>query len=293
MKTNAALLALLCLLPLAPLSSGAGGGTVSNVAPQVQAFTGNQATVNNNNAVQETFSMTVFDSNGEGDIVAVQIASTSSTFGTVSWSSIACATPPAGWTCTDSTANDGRLVITYAFTWPVAHATGTYTQTPSVKDATPYVAGPTETTTVTASAVMSFTASQVYDAAGAPVAQNWGAWTANPGAANVNSANYLKAVNTGTAAGTVSVNYQETSFARTGGGTIAIDGNIKFCTAQTSDTSPQAPQALTFSCDSTASADGSRSISVPSHATMWVTYQLASLPAILPSGTYSASYSGA
>ena len=290
------LLASLLLLALAAPASwaGTGGGSVSNAAPTVQSFSGNKASIDNNAASAEVFTMTVFDANGEADLQSVKIASTNSAFGTQTWTApMACASPPAGWTCTDSTPNDGVLVVTFTYTWPAATATGTYTQTPSVKDEGSYVAGATETTTITASAVLSFTANQVYDATGAAVAQNWGNWVVSPGASNVNAINYLKAVNTGTASGAVSVNFQETAFAGPGSGSIAIDGNVKFCTASTTDTSPQPPNALTFSCDATASVDGSRSFTIASHATLWIGYQLANLPAVLPDGAYSASYSGA
>lgn len=290
MKTNtttglviAALVAAMALSPLAAAQSG--GGTVTNKAPAVTSgLTGSVSSTNNLQAVSESFTFSVRDENGEGDLAAVRIVSTDSTFGTKEC--LAPFTSCSGWTKTDSTSGDGILSFSFSYTWPAGQAPGTYTQTVSVRDEGSYVAGSTTDSTAFSNAANVASGAGTYDVTGAADGAAWGGWSASPGATLVQSVNYLRATNDGTAGGTVTVSYSDVSFtSSTTGGSIGIDGNIKFLHG-----TGASPSAATFTATAV-DADGSYTFSVPAGATLWIAYELQALPAVLADASdYAASY---
>lgn len=290
MKTNtttglviAAFLAAMALSPLALAQSG--GGTVTNKAPTVTSgLTGSVSSTNNLNSVSESFTFSVTDENGEGDLAAVKIVSTDATFGTKEC--LAPFTSCVGWTKTDSTVGDGILSFSFSYTWPAGQAPGTYTQTVSVRDEGSYVVGATTDSTTFSNAASITKGSGTFASDGTADGAAWGGWSASPGATLVKSVNYLKASNTGTASGSVTVSYSDTAFASaTTGGSVPIDGNIKFLHGKGSS-----PASSTFTATAT-DADGSFTFSIAPGETLWIAYELQSLPAVLAdSSDYAAAY---
>lgn len=271
---------LLVLALIVPVAADTGGGTVSNVDPVEDSFSGDQGSQDNLNAVTETFSFQVHDNNGEADLAGVKISSDDATFGTQECLDVTVGTSCTDWTFTDSTPNDGILTGTFTYEWPAGQTAGTFTQTFSVKDEGSYVTGSTDQTIFTSAAQVTVEAG-TYTGAGASDGGNWGGWTANPGATNVASTNFLKATNSGTAAGQVTVSFSATDF--TGPSSIAIDGNLKFCTG--TGATPDAG----MTCDPV-DADGSDQFSVPASGTLWIGYEIAAMPSVLPDGSYTATY---
>ncbi|MHB8632573.1 MAG: hypothetical protein ACYDBQ_01210 [Thermoplasmatota archaeon] len=326
MPRNPIIAALLVLITAAPAVMAAGGGTVSNVPPTIQSFTGDVTTAQNTAPVTEHYTVVAKDPNGEGDFAGAKITSTYASFGTgasvAEWTfaqgSSGCPTsaPPSGWGCTDSTPNDGVLSFQYTYTWPSGIPTGTYTQTGTAEDGSGYVTGLTKTTTFSTPGVV-FNPN-VYKWNGTLDTLNWGAWTATPGASNVASNNFLKAENQGTNPATISIKYTCADFSGPGGGKIPIasattgtagpgctatnaanPNNVKYCWYQSSLTQvPETGDAgHTYSnfatCQSPVSPSATISINVPPSSRVWVDYIILQMPAILPEGTYSATYSAA
>lgn len=315
---------LLVTVLAAPAALAAGGGTVTNQPPVLQSFSGDVNTAQNTAPVTERFTLVAKDPNGEGDFAGAKIMSTYAAFGTGSgyaeWlfaqGSAGCptSTPPAGWSCTDSTPQDGILSFLYTYTWPSGIPVGTYTQTGTAQDEAGYVPGMTETTTFSTPAVVF--SSNVYKWDGTLDTVNWGAWTATPGATNVASSNFLKAENQGTNPGTISIKYTCADFSGPSSGKIPIASattgtagpgctatnaananNVKYCWYQSSlsqvpDTGDAGHTYSNFAtCQSPVNAAATVSINVPANTRVWVDYIILQMPGVLPDGTYSASYS--
>lgn len=315
---------LILAIVAAPPAMAAAGGTVTNVPPSVQSFTGDLSSSSNTAPVIEHFALIVRDANGEADMDGVRILSTYTAFGsgsgTAEWTfasgTAGCpaSAPPTGWTCTDATPQDGVLSFQYTFTWPTGVPVGSYTQTGAAQDAAGYGAGSTETTTFTTPPVVFNT--NVYRWDGTQDTVNWGGWTATPGAANVLSGNFLKAENQGSNPATISIKFTCADFSGPSGGRIPIasatsgtpgpsctatnsgnPNNMKFCWFQSSLN--QVPESgdvgHTYSnfasCQSPASPAATVSVNIPPFSRVWVDYVILQMPAVLPGGTYGASYS--
>jgi hypothetical protein len=307
----------------APAAMAAAGGNVTNQPPLLQPFTGDVATAQNTAPVTERFTLVAREPNGEGDFNGAKITSTFASFGAgagvAEWafapgSSSCPSSPPSGWSCTDTTPGDGVLSFQYVYAWPANIPVGTYTQTGTASDEAGYATGLTETTTFTTPPVSFST--NVYKWDGTLDSLNWGAWATIPGAANVASTNFLRAENQGTNPGTISIKYTCADFTGPGTGKIPIasattgtagpgctptntanPNNIKYCWYQSSlsevpETGDSGHTYANFgTCQSPVSTAATVSINIPPKTRVWVDYILLQMPAVLPDGTYSASYS--
>ena len=314
---------LLAVTIAAPAALAAAGGNVTNQAPLLQSFSGDVATAQNTAPVTERFTLVTRDPNGEGDFNAVKVTSSFASFGTgagvAEWafaagSSTCPASPPTGWACTDSVLGDGVLSFQYTYVWPANIPVGTYTQTGTASDEAGYMPGLTETTVFTTPAV-TFSVN-VYKWDGTLDTANWGAWATIPGAANVPSANFLRAENQGTNPGTISIKYTCADFSGPAGGKIPIasattgtagpgctgtnaanPNNLKYCWYQSAlnqvpeSGDPGHTYANFATCQSPANTAATVSINVPPKSRVWVDYVILQMPSVLPDGTYSATYS--
>lgn len=306
-----------------PSALAAAGGSVTNQAPILQSFAGDTSTAQNTAPVTERFTLVARDANGEGDFNGVKITSTFPSFGTGAgvseWAfapgSAGCpASPPTGWSCTDSTPADGAISFQYTYTWPPNIPVGTYTQSGAASDEAGYVAALTENTVFTTPGVAVTT--NVYKWDGSLDSRNWGAWTSIPGASNVVSANFLKAENQGTNPGTISIKYTCADFTGPGPGKIPIasattgssgpgctstnaanPNNVKYCWFQSSlsevpETGDAGHTYANFAtCQSPINSAATVSINVPPKSRVWVDYIVLQMPSVLPDGSYTAAYS--
>lgn len=276
-------ISLLIVLLIAPLAyAQTSGGGINNIAPTGTSFTGNVGTADNLSPTVETFSFTVSDDNGEADIAGVRITSTDATFGTQECTDIQATTTCLGWSFSGFN-GDAALSGTYQYTWPAGNGPGTFTQTLGVKDEGTYQDyGTTDQTQITSQADITI-APGTYDDNGISTGNNWGQWAANPGASNVESVNWLKATNDGTATGQVTVSFTPTTFSGTTG-SIGIDGNIKFRSGTGATPSTASPTA------GSTDADGTESFTIAAGETLWIGYSIDSIPIPTPDEQYTASY---
>jgi len=288
---------------VAPSAWGAGGGgTVQNELPTAQGLSGDEDTIQNPEAVDETYTFTFLDTNGAADLFEVRLTSDHAQGPDASWrlDGAACsASNPdvTRWTCTDATPGDGILGFTYRHTWPAGATPATATQTACARDEAAYDCTgariKTETTTIEDAPRIDAVDLDVYDEGGAKVAENWGGWIAEPGASLVWGENYLRARNTGTSDGFVDAAFTTSVFENPVTlSTIAIDGNIRFCGASDATTADRAPQdhaATDWTC-APVSMDGAHTFTVPAGHTLWITYELQAVPAVAQDGAYEATY---
>ncbi len=280
-------------LLLVPVVAGvAGGGTVSNKDPTVPTFAG-AGTFNNPTTVILTG--TIRDSNKEGDLATVKVATTSGPVAIDESYTILAAdrtdtttgafsgTP--GFDVYNSGASDGVLEFRFQFAFTVA---GTYVIRAYAKDeGASFFNGPAGDLTVIIVDKITIAADPVSIAGAAQVGAAWGAWTALPAAGNVASVNYLKITNSGATA-TQQFTVDMASAFSGGGDSIAIDSNVQFACTET--TTFQTPSAMTFTFGST-SASGSVAPSFSAvNAVIYCTYRLVALPDPLTDTTYGAAF---
>lgn len=263
-----------------------GGGSVDNVAPSITSgLSGDVASTQNTAPVVETYSFTVHDPNGEADLQGVKIDSSDATFG-----SRECLAPFSGcdaeWSVSGLGDGDGSINFQYAYTWPQGQAAGTYTQSVSVRDEGAYIVGATTDGTVFANAPSIVASSGTFLADGSVDTSAWGDWSAAPGASLVASQNYIRAENSGTAAGDVTVSFSDVSFdSASTGGSIDIDGNILFRVGVGAS-----PSAATFT-DTAIDADGSYTTTLQPGDVVWIAYEVQAFPSVLPDATdYAAAF---
>lgn len=283
-------------------SSGTVGGSVSNSAPTVQAFAQSATTGENRGGFVVVFSGSVKDKNTEAQIKNVSIAGIGpavlASSHEITVAERAATTEPAsfggdGWKVWTGTVNDGVLNYQYQRTFPAFTPAGTYVFNLRVED-TPGQVGLSSALSVVLTAFSDITISPTpVSATGAALTgANWGEWTAEAGATNVASSNYLKLVNTGDVANSrVVIDFAPTFIGASDENfTIPVASNVQFAFFEDTSPSTTAPNEGTFSF-LTANADGS--VTVPFTAqnnVIYVTYRIVQLPEILPVQSYGISF---
>lgn len=284
-------------------TSGTSGGSVGNAAPAFRTFSGSLANADNSGTSLEIFTGTVFDANGEKDLrqatlrVAVTGPATYVSNHTVTMPESTALDEPAsfgadGWKVWSATANDGVLNFKFRFTFPIGTTPGTYAIRPTVVPAGgSAVDGTADSTVVAVFSEISLSATPVLPSGAASASNSWGLWTATPGAANVESTNFVKLVNTGQkATASVVLDFTEAGFTGPDANfTIPINGNVQFAWAELPpDTT--APSAGTYGWLAP-SADGSVTVTFTGlNKVIFVKYRIAALPEVLAAQSYGASY---
>lgn len=292
----------LVLLVASALPVGAdGGGTVSNRLPTVETFSAGGTEFNEGTTV--TLTGTVKDRNKEGDIQQIKVESLAgplavSATRTVVAADVSATSEPgaftAGWKVWNSGGTgDGVLSFKYQINFPSSGSAGAYTLRASVKDEGALQTGPATDVALTVFQKITRAADPVAADGTAQVGARWGAWTADPGAVDTSTVNYLKITNTGTTATqSFTLDFTSTSFAgvTTATETIAIDTNIRFAVWE--DTSPgtSAPNEGSFTFGAL-SATGSVTASFTARNNIiYVAYQLASIPDPVVDQAYQSAY---
>lgn len=281
---------------------GPAGGSVSNSAPSVTAFTQSATTGENRGGFVVVFSGTVKDPNAEAQIKEVAIATTGpATLGStreITPDDRTATSEPAafgsdGWKVWTGTRNDGVLNYQYQHAFAAFSPAGTYVFTLTVKDA-PGTSGASAPLSVILTAFSDITIDPTpVNAAGAALTgANWGEWTAEAGARNVAATNYLKLVNTGAAPTTTIVIDLASAFV---GATdpefsIPVEGNVQFAWFEDTTPGATAPSEGTFAYGD-ANADGSTTLRFTGPGNViYVTYRIVALPEILPVQSYGISF---
>lgn len=281
-------------------STGAVGGSVANSAPVVQAFTPSATTGENRGGFVVVFTGRVFDRNTESQVQNLSVVGVGPTLLAAGHAVTAeernATTAPAefgsdGFKVWTGTKNDGILNFEFRRTFPAFTPAGAYAFTAYVADA-PGLLGASAPVAITLAAFSDITIGPTpVDAAGVALAgQNWGHWSAEAGASNVASNNYIKLENTGdVAASSVVIDLanefvgvEDSSF------TIPTAGNIQFAWAQ--GPVGAIPSALTFNY-LPANADGTVTVQFAGQGNvLYVTYRIVQLPDVLPVQSYGISF---
>lgn len=284
-------------------TSGTSGGQVTNSPPAFQSFTGSLGSADNSGTISETFTGAVLDSNGERDMrlgilsVALTGAATGTFTHTISAAESGAPSEPAsfgadGWKVWSSTPNDGVLNFKFRYTFPIGAAPGTDTFTVSI---TPSggtaIGGPSDATTVGTFSEIQIPTTPV-NADGSPAAvNNWGLWSAAPGATNVESSNFVKLTNTGQKLdASVVLDFTEAVFAGADENfSIPLNGNVQFAWTELA-AGATSPSGGTYTYLAV-SADGSATVTFSGlNKVIFVKYRLVQLPAVLAEQSYGASY---
>lgn len=285
------------VLPLA--GAAPGGGSVSNRLPTVLTFSTTAGDHNSNQ--QYEFSGTVDDRNREADITELSVSFTSSPGGaaslpgtrTVVAGDLTTESEPSygsdNWKVWNEAANNGVLHFKFRYTYSVA---GLHTFRISVKDEGAAQFDATKDVSKTVLSKLGFV-NNPFGADGSELSgANWGAWTAEPGATNVEGQNFFKVQNTGaTDAQQFTIQFDSASFTGANGETISINGNIQFAFFQDTTPSTTAPsEGGTYTCGSS-DADGAETFTFSARSNIiYVKYCLASIPAPLKDQAYTATF---
>ncbi|MES2155605.1 MAG: hypothetical protein V4510_10760 [bacterium] len=291
--------ALVALLVLPVVDGLSGGGNVNNKDPTVETFTTTAASFNN--PTTAVFTGTIKDRNKEGDLITLKVATVSGpatiaqTY-TIQSADRSATTEPGSFSglpgfkvWNDSsggfTTSDGVLQFKFQYSFSVS---GTYVIRASAQDeGASFFSAPAADLTVTIVDKITVAADPV-DAAGvAQTSAAWGAWSADPGAANVASANYVKVTNSGITAAQQFTIDLPAAFSG-GGDSISVDNNVQF--ACTEGTSAQAPSALAFTFGTTSATGSVSPTFTATGKVIYCTYKLLALPDPLTDATYSGSF---
>lgn len=283
--------------------AGGGGGSVLNSAPSFRAFTSDRTTGENDGAFAVTFSGTVFDPNTENQIATIAIAATgpAALFSnhTVQGLERAATEEPAafgadGWKVWTVSPHDGVLHFKFRQAFPIFTPPGAYAFQAVVTDQ-PGDAGVSATLPVTLTRFNLITVSGApVDLQGAPLlGQNWGMWSAQAGAEDVASTNYLKLVNDGDdPAARVVIDFTETAFrgASDANFSVPLDGNVQF--AWFEDVTPllTAPAEGALDFGATSSSGGVTLTFTGKGNVIYVAYRLVKLPDVLPVQSYGSTF---
>ena len=284
--------------------SGGGGGSVLNSAPSVRAFAADRTTGENDGSFAVVFSGTVFDPNTENQIESIRIASTgagvlAASHALTGAERAATAEPAAfgadGWKVwTGDSPHDGLLHWKHRQSFAIFSAPGVYAFRLTVTDqpGESGVSSPVEVTLQRFN-LINVGAAPV-DADGNPLTgQNWGQWSAQAGATNVASTNYLKLVNDGDSPDArIVIDFTESAFrgAEDANFTIPLDGNVQFAWFEDVTPALTAPAEGAFDFGAT-SANGATTVSFTGKGNVvYVAYRLAALPEVLPVQPYGATF---
>jgi hypothetical protein len=289
-------------------ANGGTGGTVRDVAATVPTLTSSVPSVDNSGGGLLALAGTVADANGESDLAFIYLKGTtySPTNGfqylglnhTITPAEQAATSEPASfgsdgykvWNCGT---RDGILCWKDNLAVPAFAQAGVYTfnaTTGKNASVAQSLLGVMQTATVISFSQIDIAPYPV-DAAGAiQTGSNWGAWTANPGDANVVASNYLKLTNNGDVPNArVQISFSGTNFTGVTDSSwfVGFANNIQFATC---DTTASAPSACTFSAWTPANA-GSVTVTFQGMGHIaFVQYRIVSLPATLPSQSYGATF---
>ncbi len=274
-------------------SAANGGGSVNNTVPEVLSTDSGPSPVNV--GTTEVIEGVVKDKNREADMQMIKVytvggPSVSSELtvpGTIP------ATEPAtftsNWKIWDLTANDGQLSFKFQHTYAT---TGTYTWRVSVQDEiTTYQFDAALDLIVEVRQAITVAANPVNSAGTAQVAAAWGGWAEEPGAANVNSSNYLRIQNTGAnATQAVAIDFSNVTFLGVDDDNeeINIDNNIQFAYIEVDD--GEVPTQGTQSGWSATSGAGVANLAFSTGNVIYVTYRIVLIPEPLMDQVYQASY---
>lgn len=286
-------------------TSGNSGGSVANVAPTIQSFAGSASGADNSGTITEIFTLTLRDGNGEKDFRddVVSIALTGAITGTFTHTvtlaeSNSETDEPASFGAdgfkvwTGAVKHDGLLLVKYRYNYAIGTPAGTYTFTPRITpDGGSAITGTAKSTTVEVFSELTIASAPV-DANGNPTANNWGLWSATPGAANTEGTNLVKIVNTGQKADArVVIDFTESAFTSPDPDFpgIPLDNNIQFATCEVASSST-APSTCSFTFGATSSS-GSVAVQFSGLGkAIFVKYRVLEMPQVLPAGSYGASY---
>lgn len=292
-----AALALAFAAPLAGAASG--GGSVSNRLPTVVSLTATAGNHNKNQAYE--FSGQVDDRNREGDFVEISVSFQSSPGGAAALPSaraivagdLTQTTEPSfgsdNWKIWNTDANDGVLNYKFRYTYTVI---GDYTFRVSVRDEGALQFDAAKDLSRTVVAKITFSANPFASDGTELTGTNWGGWTADPGATNVQGQNFFKVTNTGaTAAQQFTLSFDAVSFTGTNGETIAINNNIQFAVFEDTTPSGSTPaDGGTYTCGAS-DADGAVTLTFSGLGNIYyIKYCLASIPQPLKDQAYTATF---
>ena len=283
--------------------SGGGGGSVLNSAPSVRSFTADRTTGENDGAFVVTFSGTVFDPNTENQVATIAVAATGpagllSNHTVLGVEHVAADEPaafgPDGWKVWTASPNDGVLHFKFRQSFPIFAPPGAYVFRAVVTDH-PGEAGVSTALPVTLARFSLITVSGApVDLQGAPlVGQNWGQWSAQAGAQNVTSTNYLKLVNDGDdPAARVVVDFTEPAFrgASDGNFSVPLDGNVQFAWFEDTTPATTAPSEKPFAFGATSPNGGVSLTFTGKGHVIYVAYRLVMLPDVLPVQSYGSTF---
>ena len=282
---------------------GAVGGRVANSPPTVESFTPSATQGENRGGFAVVFSGSVKDRNAEGQIANLTVTGVSAGLPTlggaphaVTAAERAAGDAPAtfgadGWKVWTGVRNDGVLHYEFRQAFPAFTPAGAYSFTLRVADA-PGLVATSGAIPVTLSAFSDITiAPTPVDASGAPlVGSNWGEWTAEAGAQDVESANFLKLVNSGSVADARVVIDLADAFegAEDANFTIPVAGNVQFAWAQGPATAKPSDLQFTYGA---AGPEGAVTVQFSAaDNVLFVKYRIVQLPEILPVQSYGISF---
>lgn len=282
-----------------PLGAGQGGGQVSNKLPTVESFSNSASTVNE--GTRDVLAGQVRDRNGESDLVALRVTTTSGPSVTatrlVTATDLAATLEPGtfdanGWKVWNTLPRDGRLDFKYEFPYPVA-AAATYVWEAQVADQTgAYQTGPAARLTV--AVVIRLTVSPPVSLSGAlDINPRWGGWTADPGQTLLESTNFLKVTNTGATANQAFVmDFVDTHLRGVinPDESILIDGNLQVAWWEDLTPATTAPSEGVFVFGPT-SPTGSATLSfTATGSVIYLKYRLVAIPDPLLDQDYQSNY---
>lgn len=283
-------------------SAGAVGGSVSNSAPTVLTFVQSATTGENRGGFVVVFSGQVKDKNTERDVKNISITgigpSILSSSHEITDAERSATSDPGGfggdnWKVWTGTVNDGVLNYAFQRTFPAFTPAGTYAFAARVQDS-PAAVGLSSSLSVILTAFSDITINPTpVDAAGNDLTgQNWGQWTAEAGAQNVTSSNYIKLVNTGDIANARIVIDLAPQFvgASDANFTIPVASNVQFAWFDDSTPAASAPSEGTLSY-LTPNADGTVTVQFAGKGDIiYVAYRIVALPEILTAQSYGISF---
>lgn len=283
--------------------AGGSGGSVANSAPAISNFSADRTQGDNDGSLVVVFSGTTFDRNTEAQIATLRVNGS----GPVAFSSLHAVTPAErlatsepgsfgadGWKVWGGTARDGAIHWRYRQAFPAFTPAGAYDFRATATD-TPGLSGSSGALTVTLRAFSLITVQAApVNQQGLPIAgASWGGWTAEAGARDVASTNFLKIVNDGDSPDArVVIDFTEAGFlgVEDANFSVPIDGNVHF--GWWEDTTP----ALTSPAEGTfphgaASPNGAVTLQFTGKGNViYVTYRLAALPDVLAMQSYGATF---
>lgn len=283
-------------------SAGAVGGSVKNSAPTVTSFAPSATTGENRGGFVVVFTGAIREPNAESQLQNLTVAATGplalSTNHAVTNAEKTAATEPNefgadGFKVWTGTPNDGILNFKFQQSFPAFTPAGAYTFMARATDA-PGLSGASAPVAITLTAFSDITINPTpVSATGAPLAgQNWGQWEAEPGAANVEAANYVKLVNTGDVANSrVVVDFDGAFVGATNRQfTIPVGNNVQF--AWWEDTSPAATSPNEGAYDwKPANSEGTVTVQFTGKGNViYVTYRIVQLPGVLEQQSYGIAF---